>query len=97
MLRYLNRIVAFVILLITIDAVVCPVLCLNLDTPSHQTSSLPSQGVGCAGGFCSSGLLAVRVGQPETWTPTAQRLDDAHTFHPGLDPTADIDHPPRVV
>jgi hypothetical protein len=93
----MSRIVAFVIVSIAIDAVVCPVVCLNLEAPSHQTSSVPSQGVGCAGGFCVSGLLPVRTEQPETLTPTAVRFTERHTFRPGLDPTADIDHPPRFV
>ena len=97
MLRYMSRLVAFVIVLIAVDAVACPILCLNLDTPSHQTSSVPSPGMGCAGGLCSSGLLPVCAEQPETLTRTAQRPTDSHTFHPGLAPAADIDHPPRFV
>ena len=97
MLRYMSRIVAFVVLLIAIDAVVCPVLCLNLDKSSHQTSSVPSQSVGCAGALCSSGLPPACPEQPETLTPSAQRLIEGHTSSPGLDSTADIEHPPRFV
>lgn len=96
MLRYMSRIVAFVILLIAIDTVVCPVLCLNLNTSSHQTSTVPSQGLGCAGGFCSSsGQLPVCAEQPETLTPD-ERLAECHSSRPLLNPTADIDHPPRI-
>lgn len=95
MLQCMIRIAAFLILLIAIDTVVCPVLCLNLDTASHQTSTVPSQGVGCAGGFCSPGQLPVRAHQPEALIPV-QRLTERPTFRPVLDPTADIDHPPRI-
>ena len=95
MLRCMSRIVVVLTLLIAADAVVCPVLCLTFDTPSHQTSSVPSPGLGCGGGLCSSGLLPVCAEQPEASTPTVQRLMDGHTVRPGLDPTADIDHPTR--
>ena len=94
----LARLGVFVVaLFVTVDAGLCPVLCLNADSAGHGSSNLPSQGAAStACGACSIGLVAVAAGVPGPLTPEAKTAPEYRAVLPPLAPAFDIDHPPRL-
>ena len=84
-------------LFVTVDAGLCPVLCLSADSAGHGSSNLPSQGAASSAcGACSSGLVAVVADVLGPLTPVAKTAPDYRVVLPPLAPTFDIDHPPRL-
>lgn len=84
-------------LFVTVDAGLCPVLCLNADSAGHRSSNLPSQGsASSACGACSSGLVAVAADVSGPLTPVAKPAPEYRAVLPPLAPAFDIDHPPSL-
>ena len=79
---------------ITVDAELCPLLCLTVQNAAHESSNVPAQPNTC--GACSSGLPTVAA--DPVWRPMALTITDAGpaAIPPPLAPTFDIDHPPRL-
>lgn len=89
--------VLFVALFVTLDAGLCPVLCLNADNAGHGSSNLPSQGAASTVcGACSTGLVAVAADVSGPLTPVAKTAPEYRVVLPPLAPAFDIDHPPRL-
>ena len=93
-----TRILALLLaLFVTLDAGLCPVLCLNADSEGHRSSNLPSQGsASSACGACSIGLVAVATDVSGSLTPVAKTAPEYRVVLPPLAPAFDIDHPPRL-
>ena len=91
---------AFVFLLtvlVTVDAGLCPVLCLYADSARHGSSNVPSQGAtSSACGACSSGLVAVAAGLPSPLKLLTKPAIPYQVVLPPVAPAFDIDHPPRL-
>ncbi len=94
--RLSRRVVLVIALFVTVDALVCPVMCLVAGAESHQASSSGTQGTAsliC--GACSAG-----TGPLQSYLPTALVLvTDCRTLPidpPCIAPVGDIDHPPRL-
>jgi hypothetical protein len=89
--------VLLVALVVTLDAGLCPVLCLYADSAGHGSSSLPSQGASSSAcGACSSGLVAVAADPLGPLTPLTKPATEYLVVLPPLAPAFDIDHPPRL-
>ena len=89
--------VLLVTVFVTVDAGLCPVLCLNADSAGHGSSNVPSQGAtSSACGACSSGLVAVAAGLPSPLTLLTKPATQYRVVLPPLAPAFDIDHPPRL-
>lgn len=89
--------VLLVALFVTLDAGLCPVLCLSADSAGHESSNLPSQGAASSAcGACSSGLVAVAADVSGPLTPVAETAPEYRVVLPPLAPAFDIDHPPRL-
>lgn len=88
--------VLLVAVFVTVDAGLCPVLCLNADTAGHGSSTLPSQGAASSAcGACSCGLVVAGADLRGPLTPVAKAATEYGVVLPPLAPAFDIDHPPR--
>lgn len=88
--------VLFAALFITVDAGLCPILCLYMERGEHGSSSLPAQTGGTtACGACTCGLLSVDSGLGSPLAPIARQSVALLTQPPQLALLSDIDHPPR--
>ena len=89
--------ILFAAFFVTLDAGLCPVLCLDADRAEHGSSGLPSQTApSSACGACVCGLVAVNAEVSCPLTPVAIPAIDFATTLPILAPSFDIDHPPRL-
>lgn len=90
--------VLVVLLFVGFDAAICPVVCLATDAASHQTSGVPSHGMGSSacGGACWSGVTVSAVDSSALLAQDSARLSDRPVEFPSRSPVADIDHPPRL-
>ena len=89
--------VLLVAVFVTVDAGLCPVLCLNADTAGHGSSNLPSQGASSSAcGACSCGLVAAAADLPDSLTPLTKPVTEYQDTLPPLAPAFDIEHPPRL-
>ncbi len=91
------RLLAVTILLFVVfDAAVCPAVCLNSDSASHQgkvparSSSSPS-----CGGVCSSVTPAHTPYVPPAAVPVLVAFLGTGSSFPAFATTSDIYHPPR--
>ena len=94
--RMSRRLVLVIGLFITVDAAVCPVMCLVEDAASHQASTAGTQGTpSLSCGACSAGTVALGTFATAALVlvtaPTASHIDP-----PCVAPVGDIDHPPRL-
>lgn len=88
--------ILLVALFVTLDAGLCPVLCLNAESAGHGSSNLPSQGAASSAcGACASGLVAVATVNAVPLTPVATRTPEYGVAPLPFAPAFDIDHPPR--
>ena len=97
--RMIRAAVIVVLMFISFDAAVCPVVCLASDAGSHQTSRIPSPGTGSSaacGGACWSGVTVSAVDSSVVLEQDSARLSDPPVEPPSRPPVADIDHPPRL-
>ena len=84
-------------LFVTLDAGLCPVLCLYADRAEHGSSSLPSQAASSSAcGACACGLVAVDAERSRPMALVAKPAAESAASLPLLDPAFDIDHPPRL-
>ena len=84
-------------LFVTVDAGLCPVLCLYADSPGHGSTNVPSQAAtSSACGVCSCGLVAAAPGLPSSLTPLTKPVTPYQGSLPPLAPAFDIEHPPRL-
>ena len=84
-------------LFVTVDAGLCPVLCLYADSAGHGSTNVPSQAAtSSACGVCSCGLVAAAPGLPSSLTPLTKRVTPYQGSLPPLAPAFDIEHPPRL-
>ena len=86
MVAKLTRVcVLLVAVFVTVDAGLCPVLCLNADTAGHGSSTLPSQGAASSAcGACSCGLVAVATDLRGPLTPVAKTATEYRGVLPPL-------------
>lgn len=85
-------------LFVTVDAGLCPVLCLYADdSAGHGSANVPSQAAtSSACGVCSCGLVAAAPGLPSSLTPLTKPVTQYQDSLPPLAPAFDIEHPPRL-
>ena len=82
-------------LFVTVDAGLCPVLCLYTDQAEHGSSNLPSPSASTACGVCACGLVGIDDGFPCPLAPVDKQAAEFLAARPLLDSASDIDHPPR--
>lgn len=96
MANFTRAFVLFAALFVTIDAGLCPVLCLYADRAEHGSSGLPSQAASSSAcGACSCGLAAANTELTCPPAPVAKPVAEFSAALPVFDPAFDIDHPPR--
>ena len=89
--------VLFAAFFVTLDAGLCPVLCLYGEKAEHGSSSLPSQTASSgACGACVCGLVAIDAEVSSPLMPVAKPTVESGPTLSVLDPSYDIDHPPRL-
>lgn len=83
-------------LFVTVDAGLCPVLCLYAERGEHGSSTLPSQTASStACGACVCALAAIDNAFLRPPTPVVQQPAELSASPPVLTPASEIDHPPR--
>jgi hypothetical protein len=93
----IRRCVLIVAFFVTVDAGVCPVVCLATEsTQAHAASNLPVQpgpSTACAG--CAAGVVALDAGLADPLTAAIRHPGPHAVASPPSAPAVDIDHPPR--